>query len=1081
MGAELGNELAQLRRLLTSLGRRAGALAASPRIRVGGFAATTDPRELGRVVSIGTETVDVEFFRSWLSTETVALPIGGVTRTGLWPGTRVYLRNPSRVGVVSEPSVEGDRLWYEVRFPGQQIERIVEDDLRARCMSARADPTDAFVSGAFESQHFHDQRLAAVQAIIAMRSAARGLTGLLSASVQLVPYQLAAVQRIVSDPIQRYLLADEVGMGKTIEAAAVIRQCLLDDPRHKVVVIAPRQLIRQWHMEIESKFSILREFAGRVLLANHDDVGQIDGICELVVVDEAHRLIDTIDVSNPTANFTALQKLAHRAPRLLLVSATPLFGHESSALATLHLLDPASYPLEELDNFRIKLAHRQEIGRRLMELDPQAPSVFSRRTARALRTVCPDDPEMGRLVEGVQNPGLTPSEMRDAVGELYEYTASTYRIYHRVIRGRRVDAPGYFVERKGELLVDPLEDETVGDLKQALEEWRLAARGALLEMNEDSRPVEELRLARYFATLLHAAAQCAAAVVAVRGGRPAFEGEGAATNSILRAVERGDPDDRVRWIAGAIQTEVVVNRKRRERPRIAVFLSETTQALKLAAELSRLGRACQAVVKGMSAEECEKQLFQFREYVGPAVLILDSVGEEGLDLPFVDSLVHCDLPIDPLRVEQRIGRADRFGRISAGVRHRVIVPDDEDDSYWLAWLHLLKDGFGIFDRSVADVHFRLEPLSDQAKIALFRSGADGLRSLVAGVVGQLQDERLRLDEQYALDRQQASDFGAKTDFDELMSQEAVSTTWSRGVRGWLEGVLNLTAEPARDDTFRLRWPTGARNAPYLPENPWKDRFASGLGPLLTFERKAALREKAALMRPGRPLLDEAERQMLWDDRGTVFATWRASNEWTSREPGLFFKFGVFVELPTPVMHPSENRVFAPHGIRFLLDGLMPPWSETVYLDLVGTPIALEDPRRTLLEARYSKQAVGTYRDFNLAGNLDPLHALIAPDALAAAATRAHDAAVRQSRATAPYERWLTRGRRHALGRVEGLMKYLHSRLEVAYREDGAEALRLERELQIFTAVLQSVSDPRVSIDSMGLFVVARRGPHAVLS
>ncbi len=71
-----------------------------------------------------------------------------------------------------------------------------------------------------------------------MRAAAEGLAGTLSSKIELVPHQLAAVRRVMTDPTPRFLLADEVGMGKTIEAEIIARQCLIDDPTRHVLVAA---------------------------------------------------------------------------------------------------------------------------------------------------------------------------------------------------------------------------------------------------------------------------------------------------------------------------------------------------------------------------------------------------------------------------------------------------------------------------------------------------------------------------------------------------------------------------------------------------------------------------------------------------------------------------------------------------------------------------------------------------------------------------------------------------------------------------------------------------------------------------
>ena len=82
-----------------------------------------------------------------------------------------------------------------------------------------------------------------------------GLSCLLSSSIKLETYQLEVVRRVLNDPVQRYLLADEVGLGKTIEACLVIKQYIIDEPfNHKVIIVCPDNLRKQWGMELEQRF-----------------------------------------------------------------------------------------------------------------------------------------------------------------------------------------------------------------------------------------------------------------------------------------------------------------------------------------------------------------------------------------------------------------------------------------------------------------------------------------------------------------------------------------------------------------------------------------------------------------------------------------------------------------------------------------------------------------------------------------------------------------------------------------------------------------------------------------------------------
>ena len=119
-----------------------------------------------------------------------------------------------------------------------------------------SNPVDVLIAGANETAYFRDARLPMLQSLVAQRAASGGASALLSSAVEIFPHQVRAALTVLSDPVQRYLLADEVGLGKTIEAGLVIRQVLLDQPRSRVAVITPDVLRRQWRTELREKFFI---------------------------------------------------------------------------------------------------------------------------------------------------------------------------------------------------------------------------------------------------------------------------------------------------------------------------------------------------------------------------------------------------------------------------------------------------------------------------------------------------------------------------------------------------------------------------------------------------------------------------------------------------------------------------------------------------------------------------------------------------------------------------------------------------------------------------------------------------------
>ena len=313
---------------------------------LGGFVRVPGVLGLGKLRSVNGDQAEVSLFYAATRREVRRFPVTLLQRGYLGPETRAYVpvEGRWRIGRVKQYFRHDSGLIdYEIRFPNGRNGEFSEAALEVRCWTTAEDPAAVLAAGAAESQYLHDRRRIASERIVATQAAAMGMTALLSSAIELVPHQVAAVRRVLSDPLQRYLLADEVGMGKTIEAGLIIRQCLIDDPARRVLVLVPPGLTAQWRQELDSKFRA-SDFPGAIVIGPHDDVER-GLVPDLLVIDEAHRVVED----------PRIRALAHASERLLLLSATPILGDEATFLSLLNLLDPDAYPLDRLDAFRAKL------------------------------------------------------------------------------------------------------------------------------------------------------------------------------------------------------------------------------------------------------------------------------------------------------------------------------------------------------------------------------------------------------------------------------------------------------------------------------------------------------------------------------------------------------------------------------------------------------------------------------------------------------------------------------------------------------------------------------------------------------
>ncbi len=297
-----------------------------------------------------------------------------------------------------------------------------------------ADPMDVLMAGGAESAYFRDTRIPFFANLVEQRAASGGLPSLLSSAVELYPHQLRAAQQVLADPVQRYLLADEVGLGKTIEAGFVLRQYLLDNPGGSVLVVPPEELRRQWQQELREKFFIDDFPDASIRISSHalPSAWEGHGTVGMVVVDEAHRLVDSEEI------FFALRGLCLRSERLLLLSATPVLHREQQMLRLLHLLDPQMYDLADVDAFTARVRSRHEVAMAFYALDPEFSFMVPEHTA-TIRQAFPQDPLLADLCDRVESAADVDAqnELRRGIEHLRAHVNEAYRLHRRIIRQRR--------------------------------------------------------------------------------------------------------------------------------------------------------------------------------------------------------------------------------------------------------------------------------------------------------------------------------------------------------------------------------------------------------------------------------------------------------------------------------------------------------------------------------------------------------------------------------------------------------------------------------------------------------------------
>src|SRR4051794_31145672 len=184
-------------------------------------------------------------------------------------------------------------LHYRVRLNSEGSSPVLPyGRLLVRWSGGTSDPALALQHGFFDHPGFYEVRWPLRRELLRHQQFTRGYGGALSAPIRLYGHQVDVMARVLGDPWMRYLLADEVGLGKTIEAGLVIRQLLHDSPKSRVAIAVPRPLVDQWRDELSNRLMLVDQVkTNQIRIVAHEQLADVRLVdAEFLVVDEVHRV-----------------------------------------------------------------------------------------------------------------------------------------------------------------------------------------------------------------------------------------------------------------------------------------------------------------------------------------------------------------------------------------------------------------------------------------------------------------------------------------------------------------------------------------------------------------------------------------------------------------------------------------------------------------------------------------------------------------------------------------------------------------------------------------------------------------------
>ena len=621
------------------------------------------------------------------------------------------------------------------------------------------------------------------------------LAGLTNARIEPKPHQVSIVRTIIQKRHARMILADEVGLGKTIEAGLVLKELRARGLVERALVICPASLQMQWQSELLTKFNepfeIINGPTARYLgqggnnpfsqrdlvicslpLASKDPRAEqiIEAGWDFVVFDEAHRVrrwLQSPGRPKTTKAYELAELLEPHTPALLMLTATPMQLGPYELYSLIQLVEPGIFPsYEAYLSRRRQLPTLNELMRSLIGWNAVVDAEERDRVTR----------ELGAFL---QNDALTASDLdqterREA---LIDELVNRHPLAGVLVRNRKSEIGGFMGREAVQHGVEMLEEE-----RQLYTDIESYLRFTYSWASEDGR---RNAIGFLMVTFFKMLASSPAALFESFGRRIEKLKENLQASEVSRVVrfdeellrDLGDEAD-LSEILSAFEVEhlereiaelellhgrlasvddskldkflEVVGNIRSTEPdtKIVVFTGFKATLKYLADNLGRLGFTVSKFHGGLTLEDKERAIREFRD--SSQILISTEAGGEGRNLQVASVLVNYDLPWNPMKVEQRIGRLDRIGQ-----KKRVRILNLFRYETLEERVHtVLNDRIQLFEESVGSLEAILGDLETEIGDLFMTGDLEDVavleRSIEAQVAEARETERVMAD--LALDR-----------------------------------------------------------------------------------------------------------------------------------------------------------------------------------------------------------------------------------------------------------------------------------------------------------------------------------------
>ena len=785
-------------------------------------------------------------------TRTYALDNAPLSRIIYNPGDRVEDHDEQQFLVQAAQDLNGLYIYLVLDQDGQEVQL---PEMELNCFVQFTTPQQRLFSGQFDKNRDFELRVATLNHLNRLQQSP--VKGLLGSRTSLLAHQVYIASEVAQRFAPRVLLADEVGLGKTIEAGMILHHQIHTNQVQRCLILVPNSLVHQWLVEMLRKFNLSFSIfdASRIdailnpsgeeedlpedtetinpfdteqrIICNIDYLADDEKVqamalatdWDMVIVDEAHHLHWSEQASSP--EYQLVEQLAMLSKGLLLLTATPEQVGIDSHFARLRLLDPDRF--HNLEAFRQEEQGYQPLNNLVQTLLSQDGQIEPEQRAQLKEY-------LGDQAEGNETPELI-RQLLDRHG--------TGRV---LFRNTRATIKG-FPQR--ELHSYPLETPST---YQAL----------LSDLPVDQRLYPEQQLGD----------------------------------------EWLDVDPRVPWLVQLL--------KQHKGKKVLVICHHANTALALDKQLNlREGIRSTAFYEGLTIVERDRAAAYFADdETGAQTLICSEIGSEGRNFQFAHHLVLFDLPLNPDLLEQRIGRLDRIGQ-SQDIQIHAPYLQGTSQEILFRWYH---QGVNQFEQSCAAgfaIHEHFEGRLNQQLL----QPNDDLDALISETKSFTEQTKVELQQgrDPLLELNSCNPEIAQQLIDQIEDQEDFEQ-----LQQFMEDVFSwfgVETEHHSDQTLVLR-PSDHMRVHHFPG--LKDE-----GNTITFDRAKALsREDMEFLSWEHPMVNETMDMIHTSELGNATL---ATISIKGLQPGTLLLEAVFAMQGVAAKHLQLERFLPLQPVRFLLD------------------------------------------------------------------------------------------------------------------------------------------------------------------